>query len=414
MGNPNCWSMSFGAHRGSRVRVYERAPGGMLYVSVWHPGHGERRVTLRHRDKARAAREAKGLLQLRNFEPAGSGELSPPLTVSNLFARYTRDARYHPDGSLKTATYLRQVAQVGTNFDKFFGSEQIVTDLTPDRIHAYVVWRREGGVDENPVGTNTLRRDLAMFKAALNWACQQYDGGQPLLDRHVLEKFRLPTEKNPKRPVVEEATIEALLASAPDVHPFLRPMLVLAWRTGRRLSSILNLTWDDVNFENGTIRWRAEHDKMRQEWVVPMHRVVHLELLQFRKSHPGIGSSSLFPHPQRRRHRNGPVTRHLAAWWLKEAFRRSGRDRPAGSLWHMFRRVWATERKDLPLKDVAAVGGWRDTGTLLRYQQPDDRTMRAVVDFERPAEMAPPPDRAVSNSHSYSLTRRKKEKGDRQ
>lgn len=84
----------------------------------------------------------------------------------------------------------------------------------------------------------------------------------------------------------------------------------------------------------------------------------------------------------------------------------------AGSLWHMFRRVWATERKDLPLKDVAAVGGWRDTSTLLRYQQPDDRTMRAVVDFERPPERVPPPEQAVSNSRSYSLTRRKKEKGD--
>ena len=44
-------------------------------------------------------------------------------------------------------------------------------------------------------------------------------------------------------------------------------------------------------------------------------------------------------------------------------------------LWHTFRRVWATERKDLPLKDVAAVGGWRDTSTLLRYQQPDEVTM---------------------------------------
>ena len=31
--------------------------------------------------------------------------------------------------------------------------------------------------------------------------------------------------------------------------------------------------------------------------------------------------------------------------------------KPLGNLWHVFRRVWATERKNLPLKDVAAVGG---------------------------------------------------------
>ena len=96
----------------------------------------------------------------------------------------------------------------------------------------------------------------------------------------------------------------------------------------------------------------------------------------------------------------------MAAWWLKEAFRRGGLEEPAGSLWHTFRRVWATERKDLPLKDVAAVGGWRDTSTLLRYQQPDEVTMRKVAEFERWPEPSPT-DQAVSNSHSYSYTPRK-------
>jgi integrase len=199
----------------------------------------------------------------------------------------------------------------------------------------------------------------------------------------VLEKFRIPSEKDPKRPVLDEPTIRALLSVAQDIHPFLRSLIILAGRTGRRLSSILNLLWEDVDFEKGTIRWRAEHDKIGQTWVVPMQREVRAELLQFRKEHPGIGSSLLFPHPQRRQHRDGPVTRHVAAWWLKEAFRRAKIQKPEGSLWHMFRRVWATERKDLPLKDVAAVGGWRDTSTLLRYQQPDAATMRRVVDFDQ-------------------------------
>jgi hypothetical protein len=42
--------------------------------------------------------------------------------------------------------------------------------------------------------------------------------------------------------------------------------------------------------------------------------------------------------------------------------------------------VWATARKRLSLKDVAAAGGWKCTETLLRcYQQPDKRTMLDVV-----------------------------------
>lgn len=407
MADPSSWTKSFGTQRGSRVRVYERTPGGTLYVSVWHPGHGEKRVSLGHRDKARAVREAMGLHKLRGQTPTASGEPLPTLTLGALFDRYTREALYHPDGSLKTETYLRHVGLVGTYFAKFFGRDQVVSALTPDRIHEYVIWRREGGVSGTTVGTNTIQRDLGMFKAPLNWACQKYEGGRPLLSRHVLEKFRIPTEKDPKRPVLDEPTIRALLSVAKEVHPFLRPLIILAWRTGRRLSSILNLRWEDVDFEKGTIRWQAEHDKIRQTWVVPMQREARAELMQFRKRHPGIGPSLLFPHPQRRRRRSGPVTRHVAAWWLKDAFRRGKLEKPSGSLWHMFRRVWATERKDLPLKDVAAVGGWRDTSTLLRYQQPDARTMRAVVDFERPPESGPVSDRAVSNSHSYSHTSRK-------
>jgi integrase len=306
------------------------------------------------------------------------------LTLETLFDRYTAEGRYLPDGSPKTELYLDHVRQTGRYLAEFFGHRQLVKELTPDRIHDYVVWRRRGGVEGRLVGANTIQRDLGMFKAALNWACQKYEGGHPLLTRHALEKVRIPTEKDPKRPILDTESIRALLATAATVHPLLRPMILLAWRTGRRLSAILALRWDDVDFEKGTIRWRAEHDKIGQTWVVPARSDLLKELRRFRAERPGIGSVLLFPHPQRRRHRGGPVTRHLAAYWLKEAFERGKISKPKGGLWHMFRRAWATERKDLPLKDVAAAGGWRDTSTLLRYQQPDEETLRAVVEFDRP------------------------------
>ena len=322
------------------------------------------------------------------FEPAEQrmkrDRAALSLTLETLFDRYTKEARYRPDGSPKTEAYLEHVGQTGRYLTKFFGHGQLVPKLTPDRVHEYVVWRRGGGVAGRRVGANTIRRDLGMFKAALNWACQKYEGGHPLLTRHALEKVRIPTEKDPKRPVLETESIRALLAEAPAVYPLLRPLIVLAWRTGRRLSAVLALRWDDVDFEKGMIRWRAEHDKIRQTWVVPAHRELLKELRRLRAERPGIGSVLLFPHPQRRRHRGGPVTRHLAAYWLKEAFARGKIEKPQGGLWHTFRRAWATERKDLPLKDVAAAGGWRDTSTLLRYQQPDEDTLRAVVEFERP------------------------------
>ena len=73
----------------------------------------------------------------------------------------------------------------------------------------------------------------------------------------------------------------------------------------------------------------------------------------------------------------------------------------------MFRRVWATERKDLPLKDVAAAGGWRDTTTLLRYQQPDEETLREVVEFERPRRRGVGRRSTSGYTHSHTHTPRR-------
>ncbi len=52
-----------------------------------------------------------------------------------------------------------------------------------------------------------------------------------------------------------------------------------------------------------------------------------------------------------------------------------------GGLWHAYRRKWATERKDMPLKDLAAAGGWKDVTTLLTcYQHADEATMLKVME----------------------------------
>jgi hypothetical protein len=74
------------------------------------------------------------------------------------------------------------------------------------------------------------------------------------------------------------------------------------------------------------------------------------------------------------------MTRQVAANWLRTAERRAKLDHDRGGF-HAFRRLWATERKHLSLKDVAYAGGWKDTATLLAvYQKPDADTLQLVVD----------------------------------
>ena len=49
--------------------------------------------------------------------------------------------------------------------------------------------------------------------------------------------------------------------------------------------------------------------------------------------------------------------------------------------WHSLRRQFATELKTIPLPDLAELGGWKDTRTILTcYQRPDAVTMRKALD----------------------------------
>ncbi len=92
---------------------------------------------------------------------------------------------------------------------------------------------------------------------------------------------------------------------------------------------------------------------------------------------PGVGAAYLFPSPRNARR---PVSRGLASDWLLDAEKKADLPKLDGSLWHAYRRKWATSRKGLPDVDVAAAGGWSDLTSLkTAYQQPDTATLYRVV-----------------------------------
>lgn len=47
---------------------------------------------------------------------------------------------------------------------------------------------------------------------------------------------------------------------------------------------MLGLRWDDIDFAEGQIRWRADTDKLRKTWVVPASQAVLDELNRFGRS----------------------------------------------------------------------------------------------------------------------------------
>ena len=94
---------------------------------------------------------------------------------------------------------------------------------------------------------------------------------------------------------------------------------------------------------------------------------------------PGIGRAPLFPSPDDHR---VPMTRHLASKWLRKAELMAKLEHLEGTLWHAYRRKWATERKHLPVQDVAKAGGWKSHSVVQNiYQQADSAgILTAVLD----------------------------------
>jgi hypothetical protein len=76
---------------------------------------------------------------------------------------------------------------------------------------------------------------------------------------------------------------------------------------------------------------------------------------------------------------DGIMDRHAFEKGLRTAEKRAKLPKLDGSLWHAYRRKWATERKHLPLKDVARAGGWKDVNSLLGCQQADDASVLVVT-----------------------------------
>jgi integrase len=362
-----CWSKSIG-ERGHRVRLYEARPGSPIMRSVFINGK-EVRKSLGHRDKEKAVRQAYELLTalLTNEQALDERSLTLGL-LANLYLESPAHLSKKPRTQRAESQILRRVVE-------FLDRTRRVDTLSESDVKRYTMARHQG---DRPVGDRTIGADLEMLLRALRWAVRERKAnGERLLKENPLVGVRLPSEKNPRRPVMSHDEYVRLLDVAERVHPLLKLALTVAEGTGRRLSAWRNLWWDDVDFAAGTIRWCAEHDKKGHEQVVPISQSVKDALWTARRAQQSIGNTPVFPAP---RDPSSPCGADLLGTWLRKAYDLADITPQPGGMWHPLRRKWATERKGYPVKDVAAAGGWKDEGTMLKsYQQADPETIRKVV-----------------------------------
>jgi integrase len=391
----------------------------VFYRAVYIPGRqGCSRKALDTTDKSEAERLAKeligALLQENNVVARAAG-VSPTavavdepaqraIPLRTLWERYSRECDEFLDNAPETRADAERSAKL---LMAVFGGGRDVRTISARDVAQYVERRKRGGIryhtgaEPSNDGTPTLRtspavrqtavhRDLTTLRTMLRWArtVVTSDGRGRWLELDPLEGLRFEKERSPKRPVASadryEATQKAVRQlAANESHDRgrlrwlrLELALFLARATGRRRGSIVGLQWEDIDFGQRRITWRAEHDKKRVEWVTPMSAAAMDEL---RRAQRELGSATGYLFPSKR-HPSGHIPGNMLGEWLREVERRAKLPKLAGGLWHPYRRGWASERMHFPLKAVADAGGWKDVTTLVRcYQQTDERTLLAVM-----------------------------------
>jgi integrase len=393
------WTRSLG-ERGTRVRLFQNRRNGVFHRDVFVPGQGRNRRSMHTRDRDEADRLGKQLLAA--LLDKGEVPVNPgPITLPEIWARYSTTCQAYLDNSAASRrdTVTRAAVLIG-----YFGRSKDVRTISVDDVARYARRRREGGISytiidrqgkparriTGPAKERSAHADLVALRTMLRWACTVYSPSRGRwLDHNPLAGLRFAQEKNPLRPVATEdrywktrEAIERLRTNAGSEQERekwtrLELALYLAEKTGRRRGSIVGLRWEDLDFVENKITWRAEHDKKGVEWIRGMPLAVMKELLAFKRELAAV-EGHLFPM---QRDSGRPIPEEMLSQWLDAAEKEAGVPKLAGGVWHPYRRKWASERSHFPIKAVAEAGGWKDVTTLMRcYQHADEETLLAVME----------------------------------
>lgn len=385
------WAKSFGDY-GTTVWVFEsNGRGSILYARV-----NGRRQSLGHRNKERATQWAKETAANLALGVDVSNDTVPRVDyVCSLYLEH--ETPNH------TAAVQQHDARCAELWTRVLGPQCDLSGLTLEDWQGFAKARRTGAIDprghavptgnRRTAGPRTVGRDQEWLRRVLLWAGKWRVNGRPVLDANPMHGFPIAREKNPRRPVASEDRYEATRAVSDNimmdvrqnrcrikVRSYLGEILDIINGTGRRLTPVIQLRFSDLRLTegpHGAICWPADTDKKTKEWSAPINESVRQAIDRIIAERPGVGAAYLFPSPRNARR---PVSGDTASRWLLKAEKQADLPKLDGSLWHAYRRKWATSRKGLPDVDVAAAGGWSDLTSLkTAYQQPDTATLYRVV-----------------------------------
>lgn len=191
-----------------------------------------------------------------------------------------------------------------------FGGRRI-RDLKRYEIRSYINRRLEQGVK-----LSTVRRELRLFCAAINFAKAEF--GLEDMPNPVARLGLSKEEPRVRWLTRQEAATLIKEAEFNAPRPHLPAFIRLALNTGCRRGELLNLEWSRVNFEQKHILLEARHNKSRKRRTVPLNddALSVLKRMQQWQEEKGVRSPWVFGWER------GRITTFKTAW--TSALKRSG------------------------------------------------------------------------------------------
>lgn len=134
--------------------------------------------------------------------------------------------------------------------------ELALPEVTDDKVQEYVKLREAGKIGQ-PAVSGTIRRELVMLRACLNWCAKPT---RKIIRPADLPAFDVPPDSAPRDRWLRLEEVQRLLDAAAIMRRGDRlsrgeRFMWLALETAARKGAILDLTWDRVDFETGVIHY---------------------------------------------------------------------------------------------------------------------------------------------------------------
>ena len=336
---------------GSVYQPSYRGPGGKLRKSkIWWLAFHDREGRAAESAKTTVQEEAEDLLRTRLQERAAGSVRSHRVTLEQLGTMITDDYRANGRRSLKSLPQRLKPLYA------WFGQGRFASEITEDKISAYVAQRLE-----KAAAPATVNRELAALRRMFHLAYRA---------RKVARRpdFSLLAENNARKGFVEREPLEGVLAKLKAQH---QPAVLFAYLTGWRLKSeVATLQWRHVDLKAGWVRLEpgeTKSGKGRQFPVTPELR----ELLEARDAAKTAlkKKAALCPWVFHADGRQMRYTELLEDW--RQACKASGLP---GTFLHDLRRsaVRNMERDGVPRAAAMAMVGHQTESMYRRYSIQDE------------------------------------------